>query len=227
MTLDGRIGPAPGKHMIGSTYWITGESARAHVQTLRWQSDAALTGVDTVIADDPLMTDRSGLPRRRPMLRVILDSALRIPLNSKVVTTAHDDVVIYTISTDEKRIAELRSRGLRVEVLPSEAGRVPLELVLDRLGAEGILNLLTETGTRLNTALLVGNLVDRAHFFINPQIMGSDAVPAFKGMTNPIDLTAAEIERYGNDVGLISLLRNPWAPESLAGKSSSESRSID
>ncbi len=221
MTLDGRIAPPPGKHIAGEPYWITSETARAHVQTLRWQADAALTGIDTVIADDPLLTDRSGLPRRRPLLRVILDSALRIPLDSKMVNTAQHDVLIFTISTDEKRIAELRSRSVRVEILPAEAGRVPLELVLDRLGAEGILTLLTETGTRLNTALLAGNLVDRAHFFISPQIMGSDAVPAFKGMTNSINLATAEVERYGNDLGLISLLRDPWAPESLAGERSS------
>lgn len=217
MTLDGRIGPPPGKHVAREPYWITSETARAHVQTLRWQADAALNGVDTIIADDPLLTDRSGLRRRRPLLRVILDSALRIPLGSKIVETAQNDVLVYTISTDEKRIAELRSRGVRVEVLPSEAGRVPLELVLDRLGAEGILTVLTETGTRLNTALLAANLVDRAQFFISPQIMGSDAVPAFKGMTSPIDLTAAEVERYGNDLGVISLLRNPW-PEDVHPK---------
>lgn len=221
MTLDGRIAPPPGKHVAREPYWITGEAARAQVQTLRWQADAALTGVDTIIADDPLLTDRSGLPRRRPLLRVILDSALRISLDSKVIKTAQEDVVVFTISTEEKRIADLRGRGVRVETLPAEAGRVPLEIVLDRLGAEGILTLLTETGTRLNTALLAGNLVDRAHFFINPQIMGSDAVPAFRGIANPVDLARAEVERYGDDLGLISLLRNPWASESPAGKQSS------
>ena len=69
---------------------------------------------------------------------------------------------------------------MRVEVLPAEAGRVPLGKVLDKLGEEGILTVLTETGTRLNTALLAGGLVDRVHLFVSPQIMGSDAVPAFQ-----------------------------------------------
>ena len=73
---------------------------------------------------------------------------------------------------------------MRVEVLPAEAGRVPLGKVLDKLGEEGILTLLTETGTRLNTALLAGGLVDRVHLFVSPQIMGSDAVPAFRGMAH-------------------------------------------
>jgi diaminohydroxyphosphoribosylaminopyrimidine deaminase/5-amino-6-(5-phosphoribosylamino)uracil reductase len=82
--------------------------------------------------------------------------------------------------------------------------------VLDKLGEEGILTLLTETGTRLNTALLSGGLVDRIHLFVSPQIMGSDAVPAFKGMANPIHMAEVEVERYDNDLGLCSLLRDPW-----------------
>ena len=180
------------------------------MQTLRWQADAVLTGIDTVLADDPLLTDRSGLRRRRPLLRVVLDSALRMPLDSKMVATANNDLVVFTVSKDETRINELRTRGVRVEVLSAEANRVPLGKVLDNLGVEGILTLLTETGTRLNTALLAGGLVDRIHFFVSPQIMGSDAVPAFHGLVNPIRMAEVEIERYGNDLGLCSLLRDPW-----------------
>jgi diaminohydroxyphosphoribosylaminopyrimidine deaminase/5-amino-6-(5-phosphoribosylamino)uracil reductase len=215
MTLDGRIAPPPGVQAPREPYWITSEQARAAVQPLRRQADAVLTGVDTVLADDPLLTDRSGLRRRRPLLRVVLDSALRMPLDSKMVAsgmvaTAHDDLVVFTVSTDEARIHELQIRGVRVEVLPAEAGRVPLDIVLDKLGEEGFLTLLTETGTRLNTALLAAGLVDRIHIFVSPQVMGSDAVPAFKGMANPIRMAEVEVERYGNDLGLCSLLRDPW-----------------
>ena len=192
MTLDGRIGP------------------RAAGQPLRWQADAAVTGIDTVLADDPMLTDRSGLRRRRPLQRIVLDSALRMPLDSKMVHTANHDLVIFTVSKDEARIAELRTRGVRMEVLPAEAGRVPLDKVLDQLGEEGILTLLTETGTRLNTALLAGDMVDRVHLFVSPQIMGSDAVPAFRGMANAIRMAEVEVERYDNDLGLCSLLRDPW-----------------
>jgi diaminohydroxyphosphoribosylaminopyrimidine deaminase/5-amino-6-(5-phosphoribosylamino)uracil reductase len=210
MTLDGRIAPPAGQQAPHQPYWITSEAARAAVQPLRWQADAALTGVDTVLADDPLLTDRSGLRRRRPLLRVVLDSALRMPLDCKMVATAHNDVVVFTVSKDEARVRELTSRGIRVEVLPAEAGRVPLGKVLDKLGEEGILTLLTETGTRLNTALLAGGLVDRVHLFVSPQIMGSDAVPAFRGMAHAIRMAEVEVERYGNDLGLCSLLRDPW-----------------
>jgi diaminohydroxyphosphoribosylaminopyrimidine deaminase / 5-amino-6-(5-phosphoribosylamino)uracil reductase len=212
MTLDGRIAPPAVQHALREPYWITCEAARAAVQPLRWQADAALTGVDTVLADDPMLTDRSGLRRRRPLLRVVLDSALRMPLDCKMVATAQNDVVIFTVSKDEARIRELQSRGVRVEVLPAEAGRVPLSKVLEKLGEEGILTVLTETGTRLNTALLAAGLVDRVHLFVSPQIMGSDAVPAFRGMAHPIHMAEVEVERYDNDLGLCSLLKDPWPP---------------
>lgn len=210
MTLDGRIAPPPGLHTAREPYWITSEAARQAVQLLRWQADAGMVGVDTVVADDPMLTDRSGLRRRRPLLRVVLDSALRMPLDAKIVKTANKDVMVFTVSKDEARIRHLQERGVRVEVLPAEAGRVPLGKVLDQLGREGILSLLTETGTRLNTALLGAGLVDRVHLFVSPQIMGSDAVPAFRGLLSAIRMDAIEVERYVNDLGLCSLLRDPW-----------------
>jgi riboflavin biosynthesis pyrimidine reductase len=85
-----------------------------------------------------------------------------------------------------------------------------LDKVLDKLGEEGVLTLLTETGTRLNTAFLAAGLVDRLHMFISPQIMGSDAVPAFRGMPHFVHMADVEMERYGDDLGLSSLLRDPW-----------------
>lgn len=211
MSLDGRIAPPPGLHQLHEPYWITCEAARAAVQPLRWQADAAMVGVDTVLADDPHLTDRSGLRRRRPLIRIVLDSALRMPLNCKLVATAKDDVLIFTVSNDKERKHALEARGVRVEVLPAEAGRVPLGRVLDILGEEGILTLLTETGTRLNTALLSAGLVDRMQLFVSAQIMGSDAVPAFRGMSDFVRLAEVEVERYDNDLGLSSLLKDPWA----------------
>jgi diaminohydroxyphosphoribosylaminopyrimidine deaminase/5-amino-6-(5-phosphoribosylamino)uracil reductase len=217
MTLDGRIAPPAGVHQIREPYWITSEAARAAVQPLRWQADAVAVGVDTVLADDPMLTDRSGLRRRRPLLRIVLDSALRMPVDCKMVNGVENDLVVFTVSNNEARIHELTSRGVRVEVFPAEAGRVPLAKVLDKLGEEGILTLLTETGTRLNTALLAGGMVDRIHLFVSPQIMGSDAVPAFRGMANPIRMAEVEVERYGNDLGLCSLLKDPWPEKQGTG----------
>lgn len=210
MTLDGRIAPLPGYHQERSPFWITSETSRAAVQPLRWMADVVLTGVDTVIADDPLMTDRSGMARRRPLLRVVLDSALRMPLDSKLVKTAQEDVLVVTVSEDRERTQALTERGVHVKVLASEAGRVPLLKLFELLGTKGALTVLTETGTRLNTALLAGGLVDRMKIFCSPQIMGSDAVPAFRGLSPAVQLQHAEIERHGNDFSVSAMLRDPW-----------------
>src|SRR6266567_7170038 len=98
--------------------WITSAEARAHVHELRHESDAIMVGVGTVLADDPLLTDRTGRPRRRPLLRVIIDSRLRLPVDSRIVNTAKDDVIVFCALADEKRRRELELRGIRVEQLP-------------------------------------------------------------------------------------------------------------
>ena len=111
MTLDGRIAPPAGVHTAREPFWITCESSRQAVQPLRWQADAAVTGVDTVLADDPMLTDRSGLRRRRPLLRVVLDSALRMPLDAKIVKTAGKDVVVFTVSKAEGVLSIITETG--------------------------------------------------------------------------------------------------------------------
>ena len=123
MTLDGKIGAPPGEagnpsvpgSRAGTADWITGEEARAHLQELRHASDAILVGVGTIIADDPLLTDRSGRPRRRPLMRVILDSRLRLPADSRVIQSANHDVLVLCSMAEEKRKQELEARGVRVE----------------------------------------------------------------------------------------------------------------
>ena len=210
MTLDGRIAPAPGTQRSRQPHWITGPEARAAVQPMRWQADADVTGVDTVLADDPQMTDRSGRPRRRQLLRVVLDSTLSTPLDSKLVRDAQGDLLIATVSTDARVAEGFRQRGIRVEVFPPDHGRVPLEPLLRKLGSEGILSVLTETGARLNTALLAAGLVDRLQFFVSPQIFGSAAVPAFHSLAVPVSLHAVENERLGPDFCISSRLRDPW-----------------
>ena len=130
MTLDGKIAPPPGElhhpTALGgggaSGGWITSEVARAHVQELRHRNDAIMVGVGTIIADDPLLTDRSGLPRRRPLLRVIVDSRLRLPPESRVVKTAKDDVLVLCSFAEEKRKRELQDQGIRVEQVPVGVG---------------------------------------------------------------------------------------------------------
>ncbi len=134
MTLDGKIAPPPGESHSptalgagGATGgWITSEPARAHVQELRHASDSIMVGVGTIIADDPLLTDRTGRPRRRPLLRAILDSRLRLPLESRVVETCNNDVIVLCAFAEEKKRRALESHGVRVQqVALAGAAAVP------------------------------------------------------------------------------------------------------
>ena len=154
MTLDGKIADArkpgtghssepgsatPATEGARSGYhWITGEVARAHVQQLRHQSDAILAGVGTVMADDPLLTDRSGLPRRRKLLRVILDSYLRIPPASRVIQTAENDVLVLCSTADEEARQALEAKGIRVQQISATAdGRPDFAAIVQSLGKTG------------------------------------------------------------------------------------------
>lgn len=149
MTLDGKIAPAPTAELNRTAGtprggWMTGEAARAHVQLQRHQSDAVLVGVGTILADDPLLTDRSGKARRRRLLRVILDSRLRLPIGSRLVTSVagkvafESDVIVFCSpsSCEAKKKCEFEARGIRVEQVPSDraSGRPDIHQVLRRLG---------------------------------------------------------------------------------------------
>ena len=159
MTLDGKIAPPPSESHNptalgagGATGgWITSEPARAHVQQLRHQHDAIMVGVGTIVADDPLLTDRTGKPRRRSLLRVIMDSKLRLPLTSRVVKTAQSDVVVLCSFAEEKRKRQLQDHGIRVEQIPSVTvdGRPDMAGIARRLGEMEITSLLIEGGAMI------------------------------------------------------------------------------
>jgi len=181
-TLDGKIAPPPGESenptALGSALvsggWITSEVARAHVQQLRHQSDAIMVGVGTIIADDPLLTDRSGLPRRRSLLRVIVDSRLRLPLESRLVKSGHEDVLVICSFAEEKRKQILREHGIRVEQLPAATtdGRPNLEKLVELLGQLEITSLLVEGGAMINWAGLHSGIVDKVFLYYAPKILG-------------------------------------------------------
>jgi diaminohydroxyphosphoribosylaminopyrimidine deaminase/5-amino-6-(5-phosphoribosylamino)uracil reductase len=226
MTLDGKIADAtkPGTEpgSVTSTtegarsgyHWITGEAARAHVQQLRHQSDAILAGVGTVMADDPLLTDRSGLPRRRKLLRVILDSYLRIPLASRVVQTAENDVLVLCSTAEEPRRA-LEAKGIRVEQISATAdGRPNFAAIVQRLGELEITSLLVEGGTLVNGAALVSGEVDKVFLYYAPKILGGGAVPFLAGeglRGKEQGVQRYELHRFGEDFALEGYLRDPYA----------------
>ena len=173
MTLDGKIAPprAGVTKRAGETPaggWITGKAARAHVQQQRHQSDAILVGLGTILADDPLLTDRSGRPRRRPLLRVILDSHLRLPLDSRIVRSVktgggfENDVLVFCSSPDEKKMGELLARGVRIEQLTPAAsdGRPDMHAILRRFGQLEITSVMIEGGSLVNGTALASGVVD-------------------------------------------------------------------
>lgn len=227
MTLDGKIAPPPGEGESptalgagGATGgWITSEDARAHVQELRHESDAILVGVGTIIADDPLLTDRTGRPRRRPLLRLILDSHLRLPHTSRVVKTAQNDVLVLCSFAEEKKKQALQALGIRVEQIspPMRDGRPDMVAVVRRLGELEVTSLLIEGGAMVNWAALAAKVVDKIFLYYAPKILaGTGSVP-FAGGTGYRHIHEAayvksfRLHRFGEDFAVEGYLRDPYA----------------
>jgi len=172
MTLDGKIAAARGK-----TTSISSAASRDAVQQLRHASDAVLTGIGTILIDDPLLTDRTQLPRRRPLLRVVMDSRLRLPVRSALVKSAREDVLIFTLaSTNSPKAHALRRAGVEVVQLPRRGKKLDLRAALVELGKRQILSVLLEAGSELNGAALSDGIVDKIALFIAPKIFGASDV---------------------------------------------------
>ena len=170
LTLDGQI-----SSRSGSTTLITGKASHDAVQRLRHSADALLTGIGTILADDSRMTDRTGAPRRRKLLRVVADSRLRIPLKSKLVKSADGDLMIFTAqSLDSPKARALLRAGAEIVRVKSKRGHVDLRALLRELGKRQMVNVLLEAGAELNGAALEAGLVDKMILFYAPKIMGWD-----------------------------------------------------
>jgi diaminohydroxyphosphoribosylaminopyrimidine deaminase/5-amino-6-(5-phosphoribosylamino)uracil reductase len=168
LTLDGKI--AAPQDNVG---WITSEIARADVQQVRHYSDAILTGIGTVIEDDCLLTDRSGLERSRPLLRAVLDSQLRLPLDSKMVQSARGDVLaVGTSAAPDKRRRALEATGIEVMIADGVGGRTDIKKVLEYLAHRKYLSLMVEAGSKVNWSMLDSNMADKVLFYYAPKILG-------------------------------------------------------
>src|SRR5262249_25247816 len=157
---------------------ITSEDSRAEVQRLRHASDAILTGVGTVRADDPLLTDRSGLPRRRPLLRVVLDSWVGLPRHSRIARSAERDLLIFVgPPAQPHRMRALQKLGAEMVEVPMRAGQVDLRRVLEELAKRDIRSVLLEAGPTLNGSALKNGIVDKLVLFYAPRVSGESRVP--------------------------------------------------
>jgi diaminohydroxyphosphoribosylaminopyrimidine deaminase/5-amino-6-(5-phosphoribosylamino)uracil reductase len=209
MTLD--------SHMVlprrkGRSRWITSAAARTEVHRMRHASDAILTGIGTVLADDPLLTDRTGRPRRRPLLRVILDSRLRLPLRSQLVRTARGDVLVFTRAGESSERARALSRaGVEVIRVGGRTGRLDLQAVLDELGRREILSVMLEPGPTLHQSALDAGVVDKVSLFYAPTLAGLPAAAQpvrARADFKPRNLSALRIQSFGPDFAVEAYLRD-------------------
>ncbi len=168
VTLDGKIA-AP----EDNRGWITSERARADVQQLRHSYDAILTGIGTVLNDDSLLTDRTGLPRSRPLMRIVLDSQLRLPPAAKMVAGCKDDVtVVCTSAASAERRRALEQHGVRVLTFDGKHGRTDMRRVVEYLAGEKYMSLMIEAGSKVNWAALELGIADKIFFYYAPKILG-------------------------------------------------------
>jgi diaminohydroxyphosphoribosylaminopyrimidine deaminase/5-amino-6-(5-phosphoribosylamino)uracil reductase len=211
LTLDGKIA-APDNN----DGWITSQTARTHVQGLRHGSDAILTGIGTVLADDCRLTDRTGEERSRPLLRIVVDSQLRLPLESQMVTTCRGDVlVVTTTAASTERRNRLEKAGVRVETLESPEGRVSLHAVVELLTSEKYLSLMVEAGSRVNWSVLESGVADKIFFYYAPKILGGmQSLPVAggtgrRGRKDAIQFHDVKVHRISADEFAVEAWLNP------------------
>jgi diaminohydroxyphosphoribosylaminopyrimidine deaminase/5-amino-6-(5-phosphoribosylamino)uracil reductase len=206
VSLDGRIATR-----TGNARWISSPESRERAHAMRHEMDAILVGAGTATVDDPLLTDRSGLPRRRPLLRVVLDERLQLGTDSQLARTAREaPALVFTSgAADASKAAALEACG--VEVVRVPGGGRDIAAVLDELHGREVQGLLIEGGSNVAGAFLRAGLVDKASFLIAPLILGGDALGAIGGAGAPTVAEATrlrdiETRRHGDDVEVTGYL---------------------
>lgn len=218
VSLDGRIAPGYGVARKKEPYFMTGAESLADVQRMRHEHDVLLTGINTVLADDPQLTDRTGLARRRPLLRVVLDTELQLPLESKLVLGANEDVLAFCAEAPAPRIAALEACGVRVESLRSRVpGRVPMGAVLRRLAKMQMISVMVEAGGQVAASALQDGCVDKLVLYYAPVMLGSGAVPLMeKPEMQRLRVSRVRTAQFGQDVRWTGYVRDPWSADDSA-----------
>ena len=200
MTLDGKIATP-----LGQSRWITGEKARRMVHKIRNSVDAIMTAIGTVKADDPLLTVRAVKSKRtdRP-LRVVIDPMLDIPLESRIIATPPETLIVTDKASDQGKKDYLLNRGVRIMEYPGN--KISLKWLMEKLGEEGITSVLIEGGSSLNAHALEDGIVDKVLFFIAPKIIGGkDSYPSvggksFKSLEEAYRLKDIRLRKIGEDI---------------------------
>jgi len=200
MTLDGKIATASGE-----SKWISGKKARTFTQHLRAEVDGVMVGINTVLKDNPLLTCR--IERAKSPARIIVDSRLRLPLESKLVQTARDSEVIVatTASAPPQRREALEKAGCRVKVLPEKEGRVNLLELARHLAGIPLMSILVEGGSELLGSIFEAGLIDKVEVFIAPKLLGGKEAKGpigGRGITKicqALAVSGLNIEKIGQD----------------------------
>ena len=200
MTADGKIATS-----TGESKWITGETARTKVQQTRHQYSAIMVGVETVLADNPMLNAR--MPNAKQPVRVVCDSQLRTPLDCQLVQTAKEyRTVIATVCEDLQKIEQYRPLGVEVMVCKARNKRVDLDDLLQKLGEMQIDSLLIEGGSSLNFSALESGVVNRVHCYIAPKLVGGKQAKTPIGgegiddLSQAVKLKLVSMEMVGEDI---------------------------
>ncbi len=202
MSLDGRTAMASGE-----SRWITGADAREDVHRLRARSSAVLTGIQTVLVDDPSLTARlDGVGKIQQPWRVIVDSQLRMEPSAKLARLPGKNLLL-TISSDSDRRLILESAGFELVLVDGKEGHIDLKKSFEALASYGLNEILVEAGPVLNGALLKAGLVDEWIIYMAPCVMGSEAkglfsVPGLENMADRFEMKLEETRMVGQDLRL-------------------------
>jgi diaminohydroxyphosphoribosylaminopyrimidine deaminase/5-amino-6-(5-phosphoribosylamino)uracil reductase len=200
-SLDGKIATR-----TGESRWITGEESRARVHELRHEYDAILVGAGTVIADDPLLTDRSGKPRRRPLTRVVLDEKLQTDSESQLMQTAKDFPVVVVTGESAESLKSEVLKNLGAEIVHGHSKGRDLLGVMEELESRSIHSVLVEGGATVAGNFIDSGLVDKVTFFIAPLVIGGREAPNAIGGWGPdklidaLTLNDVEVVQHGRDI---------------------------
>jgi len=204
MSLDGKIATR-----TGDSRWISGEESRRYVHCLRYQMDAVMVGVDTIITDDPQLTARAGREggqAERQPLRVVVDSQGRTPLNARVLQVPGKTLIAVAEGLEPAKATALSQAGAEIVTVPTKEGLVDLEALLRLLGRRGISSIMAEGGAGVFGSLFEHRLVDKVIAFIAPIIIGGEAAKnPVKGrgvekVAQAMSLTGVKVEKIGKDI---------------------------
>ena len=226
-SLDGKIATR-----TGDSRWITGPESRARVHELRHECDAILIGAGTASADDPLLTDRSGKKRRRPLVRVVLDEKLTIAPESKLVATANESPVLVVAGSSLLSAARFALAACGIEILQDKASGRDLGAVLDQLGQREIQSLLIEGGANVAGKFLDAGLVNKISIFLAPVIIGGREAPNAIGgegaekLVDAFQLQNIEITPQGRDLEVTGYPKRLSEPPADRGSRAGNPRGV-